>query len=119
MFSTFKGLALAGLVAIAPVALTAMPAAAQPFPQRQATCNTDFVAANNTGAPIGWVHARRAGKQAWGPEMLGRGVVVMPGAVARLHLPGAGVYDVAAIGKDGRAYEARVSACDVVLLSIR
>ncbi len=119
MFSTLKGLALAGLVAIAPVALTAMPASAQPAPQRQAVCNTDFVAANNTGKPIGWVHVRRAGEQAWGPDLLGSGVVVMPGAVARLRLPSAGVYEVKAINMDGRAYEARVSACDIVILSIR
>lgn len=119
MFSMFKGLALAGLVAIAPVALTTMPAAAQPAPQRQAACNTDFVAANNTDKPIGWVHARRAGEQAWSPDLLGSGVVVMPGAVARLHLPSPGIYEVAAVNMDGQIYQARVSACEVVILSIQ
>jgi hypothetical protein len=96
-----------------------MPAVAQPASQRQAACNTNFLATNRTDKPIGWVHARRAGEQAWGPDMLGSGVVMMPGNTAMLRLPSAGVYEVKAVNMDGRAYEARVSACDIVVLSIQ
>jgi hypothetical protein len=83
-----------------------------------AQCDPRFQVVNGTDTPVAEVHVSSSGEAAWGPDLLGSGVLA-PGQSGVVTPPEAGMYDLRVVMANSQQAELRqLNVCQISRVTI-